>query len=132
MRKYTTGKSFSADFRLPELVISSLTSSFFITKPTNITTSRAISSRSIFEDIQSKRSNTVEFKAQSTPAPPQSTKINALARGRFIPNFSTRYATPTSTREMQEVMAATTTARKKITATIVLITGALPAIEAKT
>ena len=68
----------------------------------------------------------------STPTPPQSAKISrqALPRVSFV--RSIRKDTPTSTREIEEVIAATMTDRKKTMEAIPLSTGSSAPILANT
>ena len=62
-------------------------------------------------------------KEHSTPSPPHSRNRIRHARPRDIPERSTRNDTPTSTSEIQEVIAATMMARKKRMDTAALSTG---------
>ena len=93
-----------------------------------------IRSSSTLDANQSKRSNRFfptivnplsgpKDREQRTPTAPQMMKISVQAFGRATPKRSPRKATPTSIREMTEVIAATTTARKKRIAAMELTTG---------
>ena len=100
-----------------------------------MTERKAIISSRMLEQVQSKMSKMFipptrtpfsgpKDSEQSTPAVPQTRNIVATARPRFILNFSTRNAVPTSMSEIKEVIAATMTVKKNSMAATVLTSGA--------
>src|SRR5574344_2455535 len=142
IRKYIIPNWRAFPFRVPPFVNSSYTSLRFITNPVNITTRKDITSRRTLEESQSNTSKIVlpatlmplsgpKEREQRIPRPPQTRKTTMHDVRRRIPNFSMRKPTTTSTRETQEVMAATMTVKKNRMAMMVLINGILMLISVK-